>query len=334
MTGPASTLDDLTASEARDAARARFLTDAGFTGPVRPLPSDASFRRYFRLSGAMLMDCPPDKVPLAPYLAMRDHLARLGFSVPAVLARDLERGFAVIEDFGDDTYARLLDRGGDPMALYALATDVAAAIGQHPDATAIALPPYDEAFLLREVGLVTEWYLPWRTGNAVPEPVAAGFADAWRSVLGRTVLADPRALPDTLVLRDFHVDNLMLLPGRPGIAACGLLDFQDAVIGPPVYDLVSLVEDARRDVPDTVRTAMIARYRAATGMDRDLLDTWCAVHGAQRHSKVLGLFVRLARRDGKDVYLRHLPRVMGLLKRSLAHPVLAPVARWAATHLE
>ena len=138
-----------------------------------------------------------------------------------------------------------------------------------------------------------------------------------------------RQLPDTLVLRDFHVDNLMIVEGREGIAAVGLLDFQDAVIGPVAYDLVSLLEDARRDVDPVLAEAMAGRYAAAfPGLDRAALDAGMAVLGAQRNAKIIGIFTRLDRRDGKPHYLQHVPRVWRLLERDLAHPALKPVRAW------
>src|SRR5690606_16796580 len=155
--------------------------------------------------------------------------------------------------------------------------------------------PYDEHRLVEEAMLLTDWYLPAVRAAPTAESVRAAYAEAWRAVLPAA-----RGGPDTLVLRDYHVDNLMLLDGRKGVAACGLLDFQDAVIGPPAYDLVSLLEDARRDIDPRLAAAMMARYLA--GMpeaDPQALDRSCAVLGAQRHAKVIGIFTRLHRRDRK-----------------------------------
>jgi aminoglycoside/choline kinase family phosphotransferase len=143
-----------------------------------------------------------------------------------------------------------------------------------------------------------------------------------------------RAVPSTLVLRDYHVDNLMLLEGRSGIAAVGLLDFQDAVIGPVTYDLVSLLEDARRDVPEELAAAMLAHYLASfPALDRDAFAASYAVLGAQRNCKIVGIFTRLCVRDGKPIYLQHIPRVWRLIARDLRHPALAPMASWLNRHI-
>jgi len=152
--------------------------------------------------------------------------------------------------------------------------------------------------------------------------------------LWRNLLPVARGVPSSLVLRDYHVDNLMVLPGRSGVAACGLLDFQDAVIGPRSYDLVSLLEDARRDVPGALAEAMLARYLAAfPELDRRAFAASFAVLAAQRNCKIVGIFTRLCVRDGKPIYLRHIPRVWRLIATDLRHPELAPMARWLDRHL-
>lgn len=312
----------------------RFLATAGWGGARRePLPSDASFRRYVRLADGprrtLLMDAPPPQEDVRPWLAVARHLGALGLSAPRVEAADLENGLLLIEDFGDDTYTRLFAAGRPEAPLYALAVDVLVALHRQKRAAAIDLPPYDERRLLDEALLLTDWYLPAIRGSATPEPVRAAYMAAWREVL-----PGARGVPDTLVLRDYHVDNLMLLPGRKGIAACGLIDFQDALIGPVSYDLVSLLEDARRDIDPALVAALRARYLAAMPeIDPAAMDRSCAILGAQRHAKVIGIFTRLLRRDGKPVYLKHIPRVWRLLEGSLRHPALAPVRAWADIHI-
>ncbi|MEQ8666892.1 MAG: phosphotransferase [Rhodospirillales bacterium] len=319
--------------EARAGARKAFLDGAGWgDAPVEALPGDASFRRYFRLGGeqpALLMDAPPDKEDVRPYIRIARHLVGMGFSAPAILAADEDQGFCVIEDFGDATYTRLLAAGHDERKLYDLAVDVLAALHGTENASAIDLPTYDEQRLLDEAGLLVDWYLPALTGEDTPAGVRESYLDAWRSVL--------QALPpgpETLVLRDYHVDNLMLIDGREGLSSCGLLDFQDAVIGHPAYDLMSLLEDARRDIDDDLRDHLRQRYAAARpeAASPDF-EQWFTVLAAQRHAKVIGIFTRLKVRDGKPVYLPHIPRVLGLLRRALRHPALAPVAGWCTDHM-
>ena len=185
------------------------------------------------------------------------------------------------------------------------------------------LAPYSDDLLLAEADHLLDWYLP-AVGVTVPKAGRAAYRERWRAAF-----AAARAVPETLVLRDFHVDNLLRLAGRDGVAACGLVDFQDAVAGPASYDFVSLVEDARRDVAPSLAASLRARYLAAfPEIDGAAFDRSCAILGAQRHCKVIGIFTRLSRRDGKDGYLGHIARVWRLLEAALAHPELAPLRTW------
>jgi N-acetylmuramate 1-kinase len=318
----------------RDRRRAEFLAGAGWgRAGLEALPGDASARRYFRLADqgrrAMLMDAPPPE-DVARFTRIARLLHRFDYSAPLILAADAEAGFLVLEDLGDQTYTRLIDSGGDEEALYSLAIDLLADLHERFDPSAAhGVPPYSDEILLEEAGRFLLWFLPAASGAAVPDSAAAEYTALWRQVLPLA-----RAVPDSLVLRDYHIDNLMLLDGRRGLQACGLLDFQDAVIGPIAYDLVSLIEDARRDISAPVRVAMCDRYAARRPqIDRTALDCSLAVLGAQRHAKVIGLFCRLNIRDGKPGYLRHLPRLWRLLETSLAHPALAELEGWMARHV-
>ncbi len=303
----------------RESAVSAFLAAAGWGDARRePLAGDASFRRYVRLrrdaETAMLMDAPPPEEDVRPFVTVAAHLTRLGLSAPQVFRTDPAQGLLLLEDFGDDTFTRLLEDGGSEHALYLLAADALIALQSQPGA-ASGFSSFGIDRFLEGAELFLDWYLP-----------AAGDREGFRAAM-REVLTPVLAGPETLMLRDFHVDNLMRLDGRPGAAACGLLDFQDAAGGPPAYDLASLIEDARRDVDESVRAAVLARYRAAfpgaAELERDI-----AVLGAQRHIRVLGTFMRLARRDGKPGYMRHLPRLRRMLERNLAHPALEPLAAW------
>jgi len=319
----------------REAHRAAFLAAAGWGDATQaPLAGDASFRRYVRLTraggGAMLMDAPPPHEDVRPFLAVARLLRGLGLSAPDILAEDVGQGFLVLEDFGDDTFTRILAAGAVEEPLYALAVDVLVALHQRfAAASAPPLPPYDEARLLAEAALLIDWYLPAVTGVPADPALRQQYVALWRGLL-------PLAMdvPQTLVLRDYHVDNLMRLRGRSGIAACGLLDFQDAVLGPASYDLVSLLEDARRDVPADLARAMRARFLAAfPAIARDAFDRSYAVLGAQRNCKIVGIFTRLCVRDGKASYLAHIPRVWRWIEEDMRHPALAPLARWLARHI-
>ena len=307
-----------------------FLDAAGWPRAARSLlAADASFRRYDRIvrgaQRAVLMDAPPPRENVRAFLTVARQLLDLGLSAPRPLHADETQGLLLLEDFGDRTFTRALAGGAEEAALYRLAIDVLIALHRawRPGMSA-DLPPYDDRKLLDEAALLTDWFLPAIRGRETPATVRAAYLEAWRAVLPKA-----RAAPNSLVLRDYHVDNLMLLEGRSGIAGCGVLDFQDAVVGPRSYDVASLLEDARRDITPGIVTAMLDRYLAAfPELDRAaFLDSY-AVLGAQRAAKIVGIFTRLDRRDGKPHYLRHIPRVWRLLSAGLEKPVLAPVKAW------
>ena len=319
----------------REALIAAFLAASGWGDAARrKLAGDASFRRYDRLERAggraVLMDAPPPHEDVRPYLRIAQLLRGIGLSAPAILAEDVAAGLLLLEDFGDATYTRLLAQGGDEAALYALAIDLLVALHRAFDPAApAAAPPYDDERLLAEAALLVDWYLPALTGRPTDPGLRAEYLALWRALLPLA-----RSVPTSLVLRDYHVDNLMLLEERPGVAACGLLDFQDAMLGPVSYDLVSLLEDARRDVPPALAAAMQRRYLAEfPALARDAFAASYAVLGAQRNAKIIGIFTRLCVRDGKPHYLPHIPRVWRLLEQDLRHPALAPVAAWLDRHI-
>jgi N-acetylmuramate 1-kinase len=322
----------LDAMRARKAARG-FLDANGWAGiePV-PLAGDASFRKYFRLTdGArrtVLMDAPPPQEDVRPFAALSVHLRGLGLSAPRVEAADAHAGFLLLEDFGDDTFARALAAGASEADLYAAATDLLAALHAHPAQALVDRPAYDRATLDREAALLLDWFLPEWPASPLADEARAAYFDAWHRVYPLAEIGGP-----ALVLRDFHVDNLMRLP-RAGVAACGLLDFQDAMIGSPAYDLASLIGDARRDVSPQVARACVERYLAGRpGLDQRGFEAALAVLSAQRNAKIVGIFVRLFRRDGKPHYLKHIDRVWRLLDCDLAHPALDPVRVWFDRHV-
>lgn len=308
-----------------------FLAACGWAGAERAtLAADASFRRYDRIRRgrrrAVLMDAPPGKEDIQPFLRIARHLIGLGYSAPEILAEDTDLGLLLLEDFGDDTYTKLLARGEDETALYRLAVDLLIDLHSRParEAEPDGLPPYSDALFLDEALLLVDWYLPAVLDTRGADDLESGYRESWASLMPRA-----RRVPDSLVLRDYHVDNLMRLDRRAGVAACGLLDFQDAVIGPASYDVVSLLEDARRDIPESLVAEMRDYYlNAFPELDRDEFLESCAILGAQRHCKVIGIFTRLCVRDGKPGYLHHIPRVWRLLENSVAHPVMEPLRLW------
>ena len=323
---------------ARESEIAGFLADAGWEAAERTmLAGDASFRRYERVHGgdgsrAVLMDAAAPWENVASFRDVARLLLSLGLSAPQVMACDAGRGLLLLEDFGDDTFGKLLAEGAQQETLYRLATDTLVALQRawraHADA-GVSLPVYDDTRLIdREANLLLDWYMP-ALGLAPDARQRHAYREAWQEALARV-----HAHPSTLVLRDFFPDNLMLLDDREGTAACGLLDFQDAVIGSPLYDLASLLQDARRDVPAEIEEQMLRRYLAAFP-ELDAQDARIAytVIAAQRHAKVIGIFTRLARRDGKPGYLAHIPRLWRMLNQALSAPALTPVHAWFDANL-
>jgi aminoglycoside/choline kinase family phosphotransferase len=275
---------------------------------------------------------------IVPYIALAAGLRRIDLSAPEILHADLDQGLILMEDLGDERIV-----SGNPPApvemRYAAAVDLLASLharnlpNRLPVTTALdyRLPRYDIGAFLIEAELLLDWYLV-NTGKPVGEAARAAFVRLWRNALEPAMNA-----PATWVLRDYHSPNLLWLPQREDIARIGLVDFQDALIGPVAYDVASLLQDARVDVPETMEMNLLGRYvRARLGHERGF-DTGeftllYATLAAQRATKILGIFARLQRRDGKPQYLRHMPRLWGYLQRSLAHPALAGLKAWYAAN--
>ena len=308
----------------------RFLARTGWNGAaVEPLAADASFRRYLRIrrgpETAVLMDAPPDREPIEPYAAIARHLLSLGFAAPRIDAEDRTAGLLLMEDLGDDTFTRLLARGEDEAALYELAVDTLIALHRLPAATAVppGLPAYSDDLLMAEADYFLDWYLP-AIGRAVRPGSRSAYGARWREAFARA-----RDVPQTLVLRDFHVDNLMRLDGREGPAACGLSTFRTRWRGRRATTSFPW----SRTRGGTCRPRSPARSGIVTSPPFPIstptsFDRSCAVLGAQRHCKVIGIFTRLSRRDGKDAYLGHIARVWRLLEAAVRHPALQPIRDW------
>ena len=314
----------------RKAEIIRFLDTIGWSAAARaPLAGDASFRRYERLhhngGTAVLMDAPPPE-DITSFVAVASYLRDVGCSAPKVMAVETGSGLALLEDLGDNTYTRVLNDGANAAPLYTAAIDLLVELQTHAPADWLA--PYDKATYFAEADLLLDWYMP--AMDATPNSAAReAFHEAWDAVLPMSVLGAP-----VTVLRDYHADNLMWLSGREGLARVGLLDFQDALAGSPAYDLVSLLEDARRQVPADLVEAMITRYLAASPqLDPKAFRAAFAILGGQRNIKIIGIFTRLCRRDGKPAYLSMIPYVWRLLEGNLAHPVLSDVRAWFDRYL-
>lgn len=305
-----------------------------------PLGQDASFRRYWRLKKstkqALLMDAPPPEKPVSLFANIAVFLRNQGLYAPKIYAQDEASGLMLIEDFGEDTFTRIL--AADPtseIALYELAIDTLCDLHQiKPDQT-LSLGDYDIDTLLSEASLFCEWFYPAISGSQATLEACQSFDLAWKQSIKAL-----RPYRSVLVLRDYHVDNLMRLHSDDGQTLCGVLDFQDALYGSPAYDLMSLIEDARRDISPELHSHCLKRYFCTmTGTDPDFpgpdaLQPWLNVLAAQRHAKVLGIFVRLYQRDQKPHYLKHLPRVLRLFQDAIERePDLAPVAHWMQVNL-
>ena len=301
-----------------------FLDEAGWGGAdVEPLVGDASFRRYFRIrhgaKTAMLMDAPPPHEDPRPFLNVGKWLRAHGMRAPAIHAERPERGLVLIEDFGTHRMRDWLDANPEAEEkIYAQAIDAQVALHACPPGP---FEPYDTAVYQREAGLFVEWYCP----AMKLEVDHAGWTAAWDAVLSPML---PRQQPGVTVLRDYHAENIMLLSDGEQ----GLIDFQDALVGHPAYDLVSLLQDARRDVSPDLERRMLDRYLSQVDAGAEFEADYARL-GAQRNAKIVGIFARLWLRDGKARYLAMIPRVWEAMERDLQHPALAPVAEWFAANI-
>jgi len=347
-------------------ARAKGASDilhaAGWQDARREfMLGDASTRAYERLTKpdgaqAILMISPPrpDGPPvrygkpysaiaklaenIRPFVAIDRALRDEGLSAPQIYAADLESGFAVLEDLGTDS---VVDESGPIRERYAEAVAALARIHARPRSDTVAMddggdyriPPYDLDALLIEIELLVEWYGPHIAGVQLSSGQRATFVNLWRQIAAEVVNAPP-----TWTLRDYHSPNLIWLPEREGIKRVGVIDFQDCVMGHPAYDVVSLAQDARVTVPDELELRLLGHYAQLRRADAAEFDMAAfarayAILGAQRATKILGIFARLDKRDRKPQYLAHLPRVTRYLRKNLAHPALAALRDWHVANL-
>ena len=302
------------------AGAAAFLADAGWgeADDIAPLPGDASARRYFRIrrgeDKALLMHAPPPDEDIAPFVSVADWLNGNGVRAPTIHAADERAGFLLQEDCGDRRIKELLEQ--EPRREEQAYRDAVDQLIVTQQADAGPFPRYDLKTYLRETDLFVDWFVPHRDLSVD----RAGWTDAWTRTL-TPLLA--RQDPPVTVLRDYHAENIMVTDTDEQV----VIDFQDALVGHRAYDLVSLLQDARRDVSPEMENRLLAYFteRAEPGDD---FEADYAVLGAQRNAKIVGIFTRLANRDGKQRYLELIPRVWRLMERDLAHPACAPVAQW------
>lgn len=312
---------------ARDDLARAFLAQQGLKKAKRQfLAGDASPRSYDRLNqqgeSLVLMNAPPERgEDVRPFVKMARHLRSLGLSAPEILAVDEDNGFLLLEDLGDDLYARVLTaKNADPELLYREALNALHVLQSAPPLA--DLPDHAPDFMANAAGLAFSWYASAVTGEAQdPAPLV--------QAMSRAMAAHCTASP-VLVLRDYHAENLLWLPDRQGTARAGLLDFQMGSLGQSEYDVISLLQDARRDVDPAFADQMIAEFAALRGADPQKTALSCAVLGAQRNLRILGGFTRLSLHFGKPHYVRLIPRVWGYLQSCLACPELSELRDIAA----
>lgn len=311
--------------------RSHFLASQSLAAaPISLLAGDASFRKYWRISTAntslVLMDAPPEHEDVRPFIHVAALLKEAGVRVPDIFAANEEHGFLLLEDLGDDSFSRVLRADHtQERTCYHAAVDALVQL-RHASVQAMQLfplKPYDEAVYLREAALLAEWFMPQHVGLAAARSWREEYLGIWKEILHENMLAQ-----SVIVHRDYHADNLLWLPQAQAIQRVAMLDFQDALAGDAAYDMVSLLEDARRDVAEATVASAIARYCETTGEVPEEFMRRYAIMGAQRNCKIIGIFTRLAVRDSKPHYLELLPRVWAHLSRDLAHPALAALRQF------
>jgi aminoglycoside/choline kinase family phosphotransferase len=317
----------------REQLKVNFISTNNLSAAqVKALPADASFRSYSRLTlderSYLLMDAPPNHETVQPFVDVAQYLLAIGLSAPQILAIDVENGFLLIEDFGNNVFAKIFAQRPNELDhlsenhIYEQAINALIWL-QKADCPKF-LPVYDETLLIQEVKLFTQWYLPTIYGQKIEERAEAEFIEIWQKLIPLTQILAP-----VTVLRDYHAENLIWLDNRVGKNKVGIIDFQDAVIGSPIYDIVSLLEDARRDVPPAIATNIINYYlQHMPHISRKDFLACYAILGAKRNCKIIGFCARKAIRDNNATYLKLLPRVWGYLENDLKHPLLAPLKSW------
>lgn len=306
---------------------ARHFMNTHFS--VHKMPSDASFRRYDRvISGDhsyILMDASTEYYHLSDFVNIAKFLRRHHFSAPQLFEIDYDNGFLLLEDFGNTTIKQHLSTAADKSIIYQQMLDLLILLQSIKPPI---LPIYTNNLLLKELELFIDWYFPWVTGKFLTDNKKEEFFNIWLSIINQL----PVQYSQTIVLRDYHVENIMLLSQYYGIKSLGLLDFQDALIGSPIYDVVSLLEDARCDVEKAFASQMLKYYieRNHNLNNLSIEDIYTSYHilGAQRNSRILGIFARKIARDQQEHYAGYIPRVQQYLENDLSHNVLKELKSW------
>lgn len=326
--------------DARTDLRQQFADECGWGGvEIKQMGEDCAFRRYYRLTRekdgevetAILLDSileMEDKVApahkLVDVVSLAPKMKAAGLSVPDVYFSDVSKGYALLEDFGDYSYNKAFQNGADQPELYGLATEALQKMRQSTELNSLKLRNYYEGHVHANRVDIVHWYRPAALYEANPSGLMESYLAAWGEI--------ENALPPCPMIFthcDFHVDNLMVLEEREGLNKCGILDFQGAVIGPAPYDLANLLEDARKTLPNELKTALKAKYCAdMSAEDKEIFNAWYRVLATQFHCRVIGLFVRLLVRDNKSIHLHHVPRLQNYIVEALDDPILVPLKRW------
>jgi aminoglycoside/choline kinase family phosphotransferase len=303
----------------------KYFTDSAHS--ITPIQGDAGFRSYFRINNAgktyILMDCPPDYCSTQPFIEISHYLRSHQFSAPEIIAFDTQKGLIILEDFGDLSVKTFLENAthAERKKIYYLIIDILIELqAKTPPAN---LKIYDNELLLGELAVFVDYYIPYSLGRALTNAELEKYQDIWRRILKQQ-----KPCASSIVLRDYHVENMMYLENRNGISAFGLLDFQDALVGSPIYDLVSVLEDARIEVPRALALDCVEYFAQAKQLLSEDVMTNYHILGAQRNSRILGVFARKAARDGNNNYLQYIPLVLSYLQDDMSHPVMRELGEW------
>tara|TARA_Y100000588_G_C14190562_1_gene897829 strand:- start:503 stop:1501 length:999 start_codon:yes stop_codon:yes gene_type:complete len=316
----------------REEQQKEFLESQGVAHAKQVvLAADASFRRYYRIELAnkslVLMDAPPTKESTGKFITIAKYLRDIGINAPEIYGQDVKNGFLLLEDFGNQKFSEIL-KACDHKQEHKLYSAAVSLLGTLQKRTPPPwLPYYTTEILMEEVELFIEWFWPVAKSSPISPSARRTYQDAWASILTAT-----NSQEKVLVLRDFHVDNLMWITAGKGLKQIGILDFQDALSGSPIYDLVSLLEDVRRDVRTDLVCDLKEQFFASQKIGVDEFEYIYSALSAQRNTKIIGIFTRLWKRDGKSQYLELLPRTWRLLDNSLKNPTLCALQKWFAEH--
>lgn len=312
-----------------------FLRAQGWSGePYSLIGEDWGPRRYFRVpleggGSAILMDSVPDDAPesapghkISDFIKMDAALRGVGLHAPEILAAIEKEGLLLLEDMGDTRFYDALEAGADPAGLYTLATDVLGRLRDTFPDNDLNLPLYKDSHVNEGRRRVVDWYMPCALKRENETGLAQSYLEVWNKIEAKLP-----PYPEGVVHIDYHVQNLMWLPEETGLNRCGILDFQGALWGPLAYDLVNLLEDIRRDVPEDIRAEMMARYTQNV-KDKEAFQAWYRVLGTQFHCRVIGQVLKLALRSGKPEHLKNMERIQKHLREGLEHPLLKPLQDW------